>query len=296
VATLREWVDGARPRTLPAAIAPVLVGSGFAATAGAFLPGRALLALVVALGLQVGVNYANDYSDGVKGTDRVRVGPVRLVGQGLARPSAVRAAAWAAMFVAMVAGLVLVVLTAAWWLLVVGAACVLAAWLYTGGPAPYGYRGLGEIFVFCFFGLVPVLGTMFVQALTVTPAAVFASAAVGLVTCDVLVANNLRDIPTDTQTGKRTLAVRLGDRRTRALFAGLMIAAAVATAVAALLSTWWLLLGLLGLTWAVRPIRTVRAGAAGRDLISVLQQTGLVVLAYGVTATLGLAIAALLGS
>lgn len=291
MATLRQWVDGARPRTLPAALTPVLVGSGFAAQSGAFLPGRAVLALIVALGLQVGVNYANDYSDGIKGTDRVRVGPVRLVGQGLARPAAVRAAAWACMLVAMAAGLALVLLTAAWWLLAVGVACVLAAWLYTGGPAPYGYRGLGEVFVFCFFGIVPVLGTMYVQVGSVTAAAAFASAAVGLVTCDVLVANNLRDIPTDSQTGKRTLAVRLGDQRTRALYLALMLAAGLATAIAAALSTWWLLLGLAGLMPAIGPIRSVRSGAAGRDLIAVLKQTGIVVLAFGASATLGLVIA-----
>lgn len=285
MATLRQWVDGARPRTLPAAISPVLVGSGFAAYGNAFLPGRAALALIVAVGLQVGVNYANDYSDGIKGTDRVRVGPVRLVGQQLASPASVRAAAWASMLVAMVAGLALVLLTSAWWLLAVGAACVIAAWLYTGGPTPYGYRGLGEVFVFCFFGLVPVLGTMYVQALQVTGAAVLASAAVGFVVCDVLVANNLRDIPTDAQAGKRTLAVRLGDRRTRILYQALIAAAALATAGSAALSSWWLLLGLVGLVPAFAPIRAIRAGVVGRDLIGVLKQTGLVVLAFGIAVT-----------
>lgn len=285
MATLRQWVDGARPRTLPAAISPVLVGSGFAAYTDAFLPGRALLALVVAMGLQVGVNYANDYSDGIKGTDRVRIGPVRLVGQQLASPASVRAAAWGSMLVAMAAGLTLVLQTGAWWLLAVGAACVIAAWLYTGGPTPYGYRGLGEVFVFCFFGLVPVLGTMYVQALQVTAAAVLASTAVGFVVCDVLVANNLRDIPTDTQAGKRTLAVRLGDRRTRILYQVLIAAAALATLGSAALSSWWLLLGLIGLVPAFGPIRAIRAGVVGRDLIDVLKVTSLVVLAYGITTT-----------
>ena len=293
MATLRQWLDGARPRTLPAAISPVLVGSGFAAYAGAFAPARAMLALIVALGLQVGVNYANDYSDGIKGTDRVRVGPVRLVGQELASPAAVRAAAWLSMLVAMGAGLALVLLTQAWWLLAVGVACVLAAWLYTGGPAPYGYRGLGEVFVFCFFGIVPVLGTMYVQAGSVTAAAALASAAIGFVTCDVLVANNLRDIPTDTASGKRTLAVRLGDARTRVLYLALLVAAGVATVASAALSTWWLLLGIVGLVPSIGPMRAIRAGAAGRDLIAVLKQTGLAVLALGAAATIGLVIAAL---
>lgn len=293
MATLRQWVDGARPRTLPAAIAPVLVGSGFAGYADSFLPARAFLALIVALGLQVGVNYANDYSDGIKGTDRVRVGPVRLVGQGLARPTAVRAAAWIAMGVAMAAGLGLVLLTAAWWLLAVGAACVVAAWLYTGGPAPYGYRGLGEVFVFCFFGIVPVLGTMYVQAGSVTAAAACASAAVGFIICDVLVANNLRDIPTDTATGKRTLAVRLGDSRTRSLYLVLIAAATVATVLAAALSTWWLLLGLVGLLPVIGPARAIHSRVSGPGLIPVLKQTGIVVLAFGLAATLGLLIGTL---
>lgn len=289
MATLRQWVDGARPRTLPAAISPVLVGSGFAAMAGSFLPIRALLALVVALGLQVGVNYANDYSDGIKGTDRVRVGPVRLVGQGLAAPAAVRAAAWAAMAIAMASGLILVAVTSAWWLLAIGAACVVAAWLYTGGPRPYGYLGLGEIFVFVFFGVVPVLGTMFVQALQVTAAAGFASAAVGLLACNVLVANNLRDIPTDAPAGKRTLAVRLGDGRTRQLYAGFVLAAVVATLAMAALADWWLVLGLLGLVPAIRPVRLIRSGAAGPGLIPVLKESGMVLLAYGGWLTLLLA-------
>lgn len=292
MATLRQWVDGARPRTLPAAVSPVLVGSGFAGLAGSFMPIRATLALIVALGLQVGVNFANDYSDGVKGTDRVRVGPARLVGQGLAAPTAVRSAAWAAMAVAMISGLILVAAASAWWLLAVGAACVVAAWLYTGGPRPYGYLGLGEVFVLVFFGIVPVLGTMFVQAMQVTTAAACASAAVGLLTCNVLVANNLRDIPTDMQVGKRTLAVRLGDPRTRRLYAGLVLAAAGATLAMAALSDWWLLLGLLGLLPAIRPISMVRHGATGRGLIPVLKDSGTVVLVYGAWLTVILAVLA----
>lgn len=281
MATLSEWAQGARPRTLPAALAPVLIGTGFAAYAGHFMVDRALLALVVALALQIGVNYANDYSDGIKGTDAVRVGPVRLVGQQLAKPSTVRAAAWACMAIAMAAGLGLVLMTQQWWLIAVGAACVLAAWFYTGGPKPYGYLGLGEVFVFVFFGLVPVTLTTYVQTLGFSASNAVAACAIGLLICDVLVANNLRDIPTDVRTGKRTLAVRLGDGLTRRLYEALIVASAAATVLMAALSTWWLLLALVVYVLAWQPLGAVRGGAAGRDLICVLKQTGNLVLAYG---------------
>ena len=222
MASIGEWVGGARPRTLPAAIAPVAVGAGLGAWALAFDGWRVLLALVVAVALQIGVNYANDYSDGIRGTDEKRVGPVRLVGQGLAAPRAVKRAAWASFAVAAVAGLALVVLTGEWWLLLVGVASVAAAWLYTGGPRPYGYAGLGEVFVFVFFGLVPVVFTAYVQILTITVSAVVGGIGVGLLSCAILITNNLRDIPGDTVAGKRTLAVRIGDRATRALYAAVI--------------------------------------------------------------------------
>ncbi|HAN70647.1 MAG TPA: 1,4-dihydroxy-2-naphthoate polyprenyltransferase, partial [Actinobacteria bacterium] len=222
MATTREWWEGARPRTLPAAIAPIAVGAGLGAQAGAFDAVRVLLALGVAVLLQVGVNYANDYSDGVRGTDAVRVGPVRLVGQGLAPAAAVKRAAVVSLAAAAVLGLILVALTGQWWLLLVGAASIAAAWLYTGGPRPYGYAGLGEIFVFVFFGLVPVVGTAYVQTLVITAVDILASIGVGLLSCAILVTNNLRDIPGDTEVGKRTLAVRLGDDRTRMLYATLV--------------------------------------------------------------------------
>ena len=212
MATAAQWLEGARPRTLPAAIAPVAVGAGLAAWYAAFDALLSLLALVVAIALQVGVNYANDYSDGIRGTDRVRVGPVRLVGQGLAAPRAVKAAAFCCFGVGALAGLVLVWLCGQWWLVLVGAASIAAAWLYTGGPRPYGYAGLGEVFVFVFFGLVPVLGTVYVQVLGIGLADVVAAVGVGLLACAILVTNNLRDIPSDTDAGKRTLAVRIGDR------------------------------------------------------------------------------------
>lgn len=285
MATLRQWIDGARPRTLPTALSPVLIGTGLAALDSGAIPIRALAALIVALGLQIGVNYANDYSDGIKGTDAVRVGPVRLVGQGLASPAAVRTAAWGAMAVAVACGLFLIAATGDWWLLLIGLACIVAAWLYTGGPKPYGYLGLGEVFVFVFFGIVPVIGTYFVQTGTVTVAVLIASVAVGSLACAVLVTNNLRDIPTDSTSGKRTLAVRIGDRRTRTLYVGLIALAAATTIALAAVSTWLLLLSLPAFALAVRPIRAVRAGAIGRDLIGVLAQTGLLVLTYGLSVT-----------
>jgi 1,4-dihydroxy-2-naphthoate octaprenyltransferase len=214
--TAAQWLEGARPRTLPAAVAPVLVGSGAAAAADGFSAGRAVLALVVALALQVGVNYANDYSDGVRGTDEHRVGPLRLVGSGAASPGAVRNAALACFGVAVVAGLVLSAL-ASWWLVIVGAVSIAAAWAYTGTSRPYGYRGLGEVSVFVFFGLVAVLGTTYVQAERLTWPALAGAVGCGALACAILVTNNLRDIPTDVDAGKRTLAVVLATGAPRTL-------------------------------------------------------------------------------
>lgn len=277
-----EWLGGARPRTLPAAVAPVLVGTGLAAWAGSVLIGRALLALVVAMALQVGVNYANDYSDGVRGTDAARVGPVRLVGQGLASPRSVRTAALLAFAVAAVAGLALVLLTREWWLLGVGVASIAAAWLYTGGPRPYGYAGLGEVFVLVFFGVVPVVGTAYVQTLVITAEQVLAGLGVGAIAVAILIANNLRDIPGDTVAGKRTLAVRLGDSRTRVLYvATVAIGVAVPVALAPLTSALVALAALVGLL-GIPPIAAVLRGAAGPALVPVLKQTGLLLLAYGI--------------
>ena len=288
MASLSQWVGGARPRTLPAAVAAVAVGTGLAVNASALMPGRALLALLVAVALQVGVNYANDYSDGIKGTDEARVGPVRLVGQRLASPASVRLAALGSFAVAAVLGVILVGLVGEWWLLLVGVACVAAAWLYTGGPRPYGYHGLGEVFVFVFFGLVPVVGTFYVQALTVTGASFVASVGVGLLACAVLVTNNLRDIPTDLVSGKRTLAVRLGDARTRGLYLALIAGAAAATIAVAALISWWLLIVLIALGLAVPPARLIRRGATGPALVPALKGTGLLVLGYGLALAAGL--------
>ncbi|WP_029289845.1 1,4-dihydroxy-2-naphthoate polyprenyltransferase [Cellulomonas sp. HZM] len=287
--TPQEWVAGARLRTLPAAAAPVLVGTGAAAQLDAAKPGRALLALGVALALQVGVNYANDYSDGIRGTDLDRVGPLRLTASGAATPRAVRTAAFAMFGVAALLGLWLVVLSGAWWLLAVGALAIVAAWTYTGGRSPYGYRGLGEVGVFVFFGLVAVLGTTYTQAGRVPWTAWVGAVAVGLLACALLMVNNLRDIPTDVLAGKRTLAVRLGDRRARRAYAGLVIVPVLLGIVCAFAAPWALLVTVL-LAPAVVLAVAVLVGARGRALIPVLGGTGMLELAFGVLLGLGLAL------
>jgi 1,4-dihydroxy-2-naphthoate polyprenyltransferase len=279
VTSTADWIAGSRPRTLPAAVAPVLAGSAVAAYVDSFVWWKALLALVVSLALQVGVNYANDYSDGIRGTDADRVGPMRLVGSGAATPAAVKRAAFAAFGVAAVAGLVLAA-TTAWWLVAVGAVCVVAAWFYTGGSRPYGYAGLGEVMVFVFFGLVAVIGTTWVQTLSWEWPALYAGVGNGALICAILVANNLRDIPTDREAGKLTLAVRLGGERTRHLYALLVLAAAAAVVAVAVATTWWVLVGLAFLTVALPPTRAVLGGAEGPALVPVLQQTGQAVLVW----------------
>jgi 1,4-dihydroxy-2-naphthoate octaprenyltransferase len=269
-------------------VSPVLAGTGVAAYVDHAVWWKAVLALLVALALQVGVNYANDYSDGVRGTDADRVGPLRLVGSGVAAPAAVRRAAVIAFLVAAVAGLVLALLVA-WWLVLVGAACMVAAWYYTGGRSPYGYRGLGEVSVFVFFGLVATVGTTYVQAREVTTASVLAGVGCGALACAILVANNLRDIPTDTAAGKRTLAVRLGDRRTRLLYVGLVFTAYAVVVLIAL--DHLLVIVTLGTALpAVRPTLGVIYGARGRDLVPVLKETGLLLLVYGLVLGVTLAL------
>jgi 1,4-dihydroxy-2-naphthoate octaprenyltransferase len=288
VATPAQWLAGARPRTLPAALAPVLAGTGVAAALDGFRPLAAVLALVVALALQVAVNYANDYSDGTRGTDAVRVGPMRLVGSGAATPRQVLVAAMASFAVAGVAGLALAALSS-WWLVAVGAACIAAAWTYTGGPLPYGYRALGEVFVFVFFGLVAVVGTTFVQTGTLPGLAFAAAVPIGLLIVAILVVNNLRDIEGDAAVGKRTLAVLLGDRGTRTVFAALP---AVAFAIIAAIGVQRpeVLLALLAVALAVPPVRTVLSGGRGPALIAALQGTGLLTLVTGVLLGAGLAL------
>jgi 1,4-dihydroxy-2-naphthoate octaprenyltransferase len=279
MATAAQWIEGARPRTLPAAVSPVLAGTGVAAWSHDEVWWKAALALAVSLLLQVGVNYANDYSDGIRGTDDMRVGPLRLVGSKVSTPAAVKRAAFLAFGLAAVVGLVLAA-TTAWWLVAVGAVSILAAWYYTGGTKPYGYLGLGEVMVFVFFGLVAVLGTQYVQAEELTWSGVFAAIGVGSIACMILVANNLRDIPTDTAAGKRTLAVKLGDSGTRVLYVVLAtVAFAVLFALAAH-TTWWAALGLLGFAPLLRAETVVSRKAVGPALIPVLQLTGLAELLY----------------
>ncbi len=283
MATPGQWLAGSRPRTLPAAVSPVLAGTAVAAYVAEPVWWRAALALVVSLALQVGVNYANDYSDGVRGTDDDRVGPMRLVGSGAASASAVKRAAFLSFGVAAVAGLALAAATA-WWLVAVGAVCVAAAWFYTGGARPYGYLGLGEVMVFVFFGLVAVVGTTYVQTRTWEVAALWAAIGIGALACAILVVNNLRDIPTDTLAGKRTLAVLLGDRATRGLYAGLVAAAGVAVVGLALTTSGWALLGLGFVLPALPGLRTVLGGATGPALVPVLQSTGVAQLVWAVLA------------
>ncbi|MDA4087874.1 1,4-dihydroxy-2-naphthoate octaprenyltransferase [Mycolicibacterium hassiacum DSM 44199] len=288
VASFAQWVQGARPRTLPNAVAPVIAGTGAAAWLDAASWWRALLALAVAVAFIVGVNYANDYSDGIRGTDDVRVGPVRLVGAKLASPRAVRTAAVVSLAVGAVAGLAL-----AWfsvpWLIAVGAVCIAGAWLYTGGSKPYGYRGLGEIAVFVFFGLVAVLGTQYTQALRVDWVGALLAVAMGCLSSAVLVANNLRDIPTDRQSGKITLAVRLGDARTRKLYQAL-VAVALATVIPLAWATPWAAAGLVALPFAVRAAAPVRSGRGGAELIPVLRDTGLTMLVFALAVAVALAV------
>lgn len=289
---MAEWVEGARPRTLPTAISPVLVGTGAALGAGAVAPGAALLALVVAIALVIGVNFANDYSDGIRGTDDERVGPQRLVGSRAASPATVRAAAFGCFSIAAVAGLVLAAVSGQWWMILVGAACILGAWFYTGGSRPYGYAGLGEVAVFVFFGPVAVLGTTLTQAGALDLSAVLGAVGAGTLTCSVLVANNLRDIPTDRIAGKRTLAVLLGDRGTRVLYLVLVVLPFLLV-VAAAFDRAALLCALLAVPLAVRPLRRVLAGSQGLELIPVLRDTGVVLLAWSVTTAVGLAVSGL---
>jgi 1,4-dihydroxy-2-naphthoate octaprenyltransferase len=288
VADARQWLAGTRPRTLPAAVVPVLIGSGVALGYDRFSWWRALLALVVALALQIGVNFANDYSDGVRGSDAKRVGPVRLVAAGLATPRHVLAAAFGCFLVAGAAGLALAAVTA-WWLVAVGAACVAAAWFYTGGPRPYGYHGLGEVFVFTFFGVVAVAGTAYVQMDRFSWLGLAASVPAGLLACALLIVNNLRDIQGDTVAAKRTLAVRLGDARSRTAYLLTLVLAFCGAALIAIDRPLTLITAItVPLAWL--PLRSVRAGASGPALIKALGQTGRLQLAFGIAFAIGLAI------
>ena len=276
MATAAQWIEGARLRTLPLAVAPIIAGSAAAYEIGEYKPLYAFLAFLVAFFLQVGVNYANDYSDGIKGTDEDRVGPLRLVGSGVASPRSVKYAAFACFGAAMLAGLVLVALANQWWFLAIGASSVFAAWGYTGGKHPYGYMGLGDVFVFVYFGLVATLGTLYTQAHTLTLLG--------------WVANNVRDIPTDIEAGKLTLAVRLGERWSRVAYIAEMALALLLTVLLLDQNPWFMLVFVLvGPT--VHSCMTVWM-RGGRELIPVLKQAGIVALVYSVL----LALAVWLGS
>ncbi|TYK48224.1 1,4-dihydroxy-2-naphthoate polyprenyltransferase [Actinomadura decatromicini] len=288
MATLSQWVAGSRPRTLPTSLVPVVVGTGVAAGEGGAVWWRALLAAAVALVLQIGVNFSNDYSDGVRGTDEERVGPLRLVGSRAAPPRQVLAAALGCFLAAAVAGLVLAAVTT-WWLLLVGACAILAAWFYTGGRTPYGYRALGEVSVFVFFGLVAVVGTVYVQVEGLPWEAWAAAVPIGMLACGLLVANNLRDIPTDREANKRTLAVVLGDRWTRILYAACTALPFMVVLVLAAPHPW-ALIALLAAPLSLPPTQKVLNGATGPALIPVLGETGRLQIAYGVLLAAGLAI------
>jgi 1,4-dihydroxy-2-naphthoate octaprenyltransferase len=276
------WIVGARPRTLPAAIAPVLVATALAGSNSQVVP--ALLALTVSLSLQIGVNYANDYSDGIRGTDDDRVGPLRITASGLAAPRSVRNAAFISFGVAAIAGLLLALMSS-WWLIAVGALAIAAAWGYTGGKNPYGYLGLGELFVFIFFGLVATMGSYYVQVEELTLDSFLIAVSMGTLSCSILVVNNIRDRALDALAGKKTLAVRIGDRPARYGFLILILLAFV-TPLA--LGRWWILLTFLVAPFAAIVVRGVLAGATGRDLIPLLTKTGKLQLQYSLLLAIAL--------
>jgi 1,4-dihydroxy-2-naphthoate octaprenyltransferase len=275
---------------LPNAIAPVIAGTGAAAWLDGAVWWKALLALAVAVAMIVGVNYANDYSDGIRGTDDVRAGPLRLVGSRLATPRSVLTAAMVSFGIAAAAGLALAIVSAPW-LIVIGGACIAGAWLYTGGKKPYGYLGLGEVAVFVFFGLVGVLGTQYTQALRIDWVGVVLAVATGSLSSAVLVANNLRDIPTDREAEKITLAVRLGDARTRLLYMALVAVALVVTLLL-MIATPWSAVALVAVPLGLRAARPIKTGAVGGALIPVLRDTGLTMLVWSIAVALALAISA----
>ncbi|RJU01025.1 1,4-dihydroxy-2-naphthoate polyprenyltransferase [Arthrobacter frigidicola] len=287
MATAAQWLEGARPRTLPMALAPVIAGSAAAFGLGAFRPLNAVLAAAVAVLLQVGVNYANDYSDGIRGTDDVRVGPLRLTGSGAARARDVKHAAFACFALAMVAGAALIILSQAWFLLLVGVGCIAAAWGYTGGKNPYGYLGLGDVFVFVFFGLVATLGTTYTQAGQLSAPAWVGAISTGLIAMALLMANNVRDIPTDREAGKRTLAVRLGDSTARVSYV-MMLAAALLLPLFLIDNHPWVLLVLLLVPAGLMPSWLMLKGKKRRSLIPVLKQTSLINLGFSLLFGLGI--------
>ncbi len=290
MATREQWIQGARPLTLPAAISPVLLGSAIAYYENGFNLIIALLALIVAVSLQVRVNYANDYSDGIRGTDDDRIGPVRLVGQGLAPANHVKQAAFISFGIAALAGLVMMVLSGLWILLPIGIAAIWSAWFYTGGKNPYGYAGFGEIFVFIFFGLVAVMGTTSAQTGNYSWVSLLAGISCGALSTAILIANNLRDMPTDTENGKRTLAVRLGDKRTRELYKAMIALAFFMPVIASFRSDgpMYAYVSLFAILSARYPLHLVQTGKTGAELIPVLTFTGRLLLIFAVISSIAI--------
>jgi 1,4-dihydroxy-2-naphthoate octaprenyltransferase len=287
MATISNWITGARVRTLPLAAAPVILGSATASLVDRFEIWLALGALLVALFLQIGVNYANDYSDGIRGTDDQRVGPLRLTASGLARPKSVKLAAFITFGLAGLIGFAMVAFVGQWWLIGVGAIAILAAWYYTGGKTPYGYAGLGEVAVFVFFGLVATIGTNYLMTLTLDPLAVIMGSASGLYASAVLLVNNIRDRATDEIAGKKTIAVRLGDKRSRVLFL-LMIFVPVALNLLLILIYPATVIGLLNLLLLVPISGIALSGKTPKELITALKLTSLAGFGYGLLVGVGL--------
>jgi 1,4-dihydroxy-2-naphthoate polyprenyltransferase len=282
MANASTWIAGARPRTLPAAIAPVVVATSLADKESNTV--ASLLALAVSLALQIGVNYANDYSDGIRGTDNDRIGPLRITASGLATPAQVKSAAFISFGVAAIAGLLLAI-NSSWWLIAVGALSIAAAWGYTGGKNPYGYMGLGELFVFIFFGLVATIGTFYVQTERITGESILAGVIVGFLACAILVINNIRDRAKDEVVGKRTLAVRLGDRRSRVLYTALVTLPYLLTAG---FGSPWTMLTLATLPLTVSILKALWSGAEGPALIGLLAATGKLQMLFGFALSLAL--------
>ncbi|NJC23383.1 1,4-dihydroxy-2-naphthoate octaprenyltransferase [Arthrobacter pigmenti] len=293
MATAAQWIEGARPRTLPMAVAPVIIGCAAAWDLFAFKPVNAMLAAIVAILLQIGVNFANDYSDGIRGTDNDRVGPLRLTGSGAAKPWQVKWAAFGCFALAMAAGIALIVLSQTWFLLLVGVGCVAAAWGYTGGRNPYGYMGLGDVFVFVFFGLVATLGTTYTQANQLSGPAWVGAISTGIIAMALLMANNVRDIPTDREAGKLTLAVRLGDTAARISYV-MMLTVALLLPLFLVYDYPWVLLVLLLIPLCLMPSWLMLNGKKRRSLIPVLKQTSIINLGFSVLFAAGVVLSGVL--